>query len=117
MRLAFQTLDEEKPVPIGYKFICCHTIFDMKMKYFGRKAHLNAGGHMTETPTTMTYASVVYNGSVRLDLMLSALNVLDVKCCDVENAYITVPITDKVWSILGPKFGADAGRKSIIFCT
>ena len=69
---------------------------------------------MTETPATMTYARVVYFESVRLALMLSALNDLEVECGYVENAYITAPITKKVWSILGPEFGSDAGRKFII---
>ena len=30
------------------------------------------------------------------------------------NAYITAPITEKVWTILGPKFGADQGKKALI---
>ena len=30
------------------------------------------------------------------------------------NAYITTPITEKVWTILGPKFGADQGKKVLI---
>ena len=70
---------------------------------------------MTETPATMTYASVISLESVRLALMLSALKFIEVKCGDVDNAYITAPITEKSWSILGPEFGADARRKSIIF--
>ena len=30
VRVAFQILDEDKPVQIGYKFIHCHMIFDIK---------------------------------------------------------------------------------------
>ena len=32
VRVAFQMLDENEEVPIGYKFICCHMIFDIKME-------------------------------------------------------------------------------------
>ena len=30
------------------------------------------------------------------------------------NAYITAPITEKVWTIMGPEFGADQGKKVLI---
>ncbi len=46
--------------------------------------------------------------------MLAALNDLQVKAGDVLNAYITVPVKEKVWTILGPKFGNDAGKSAII---
>ena len=37
VRVAFQILDENEEVPIGYKFIRCHMIFDVKMKDFCRR--------------------------------------------------------------------------------
>ena len=107
VRVAFQILDENEEVPIGYKFIRCHMIFDVKMEDFRRKSRLVAGGHMTDTPAAITYASVVSRENLRLALMLVALNALEVKCGDVLNAYIAAPITEKVWTILVPKFGAD----------
>ena len=33
---------------------------------------------------------------------------------DMLNAYITAPITGKVWTILGPEFGPDAGKTALI---
>ena len=114
VRVAFQILDENEEVPIGYKFIRCHMIIYVKMEDFLRKSRLLAGGHMTDTPAAITYASVVSRESVRLALMLAALNALEVKCGDVMNAYITTPITEKVWTILGPEFRADQGKKALI---
>ena len=114
--VAFQILDDDKPVLIGYKFNCCHMILDVNMEDLSRNSCLVVGVHLTETPATMTFASVVSRESVRLDLIIAALNNLEVRCGDVKNSYITVPITEKVWSILGPKFGADAGLKAIIVC-
>ena len=90
-------------------------IFDVKMEDFHRKAFLVAGGEMIETPAAITYASVVSRESVRLELMLAALNALEVKCGDAMNAYNTAPINEKVWTILWPKSGADAGKRAIIF--
>ena len=87
------------------------------METLKRKARLIADGHMTDAPPVVTYASVVSRESVRLALMLAALNDLEVKTGDVKNAYITAPITEKVWTILGPEWGLDAGKKAVIVLT
>jgi hypothetical protein len=42
---------------------------------------------------------------MRLALTIASLNVLEIKVGDVLNAYITTPVKEKVWTILGPKFG------------
>jgi hypothetical protein len=69
---------------------------------------------MTKAPPTIAYASVVSRETVRLALTIAALNDLKVKVGDVLNAYITAPITKKVWTTLGPEFGPDAGKTAII---
>ena len=46
--------------------------------------------------------------------MLAALNDLQVKAGDILNAYIAAPVKEKVWTILGPKFGNDTGKGAII---
>ena len=33
---------------------------------------------------------------------------------DIENAYITAPCTEKIWTVLGPEFGPDAGKSAIV---
>jgi hypothetical protein len=43
-------------------------------------------------------------------LTLDALNDLDVKMAYIENAYLTAPIPEKVWTVLGPEFGDDTGK-------
>jgi hypothetical protein len=73
-----------------------------------------AGRHTTDTPHSMTYESVVSRESVRVELPLAALNDLDVKMADIENAYLTAPITEKVWTVLGPEFGDDTGKRALI---
>ena len=50
-------------------------IFDIKFgENFRRKAWLVAGGHMTETPATLTYWSVVSRDSAWIALTIRALN-------------------------------------------
>ena len=62
-----------------YQFMQCHMIFDIKFgENFRCKARLVAGGHMTDTPITLTYSSVVSQDSVRIVLTIVALNELSV---------------------------------------
>ncbi len=89
-------------------------IFDIKMEDFQCKARLVAGGHITKAPATITHASVVSRETARIALLLAALNDLNVKVGDVHNAYITAPITEKVWSVLGLEFSIDASKSAII---
>ncbi len=117
IHVAFKILLDGQSVPIGYQKITCHMIFDIKMKDFQGKARLVAGGHMTKAPATITYASVVSRETVRIALLMAALNDLNVKVGDVLNAYITAPITEKVWTVLGPEFGIHAGKSAIIVRT
>jgi hypothetical protein len=90
-------------------------VWDVKMEDFLRKARFMAGIHMTETPASNTYASVAYasvvsHESVCIALTLAALNDLEVKTADIKNAYLTTPVMEKIWCVLGPEFGADAGK-------
>jgi hypothetical protein len=114
VRAAFKILPNGTRAPNGYQRINCNMVFDVKMEDFRRKARLVAGGHMTKAPPTITYASVVSQETVRLALTIASLNDLEVKVGGVLNAYITAPITKKLWTILGPEFGPNAGKTAII---
>jgi hypothetical protein len=114
VRIAFNILPDGGSAPIGYQKIPCHMIFDVKMEDFRQKARLVAGGHLTKAPATITYASVVSRETVHLALTFASLNDLKVKVGDVLNAYITAPVKEKVWTILGPKFGLDSGKSAVI---
>ncbi len=89
-------------------------VFDVKMEDFRQKVRLVAGGHLTKAPATITYASVVSHETMRLALTFASLNDLKVKVGDVLNAYITVPVKEKIWTILGPELGLDSGKSAII---
>jgi hypothetical protein len=51
---------------------------------------------------------------VRIALTLASLNDLDVKMADIENTYLTEPITEKLCIVLGPEFGEDTGKRALI---
>ncbi len=69
---------------------------------------------MTDVPPTVTYASVVSRETVRIASTMAALNALKVMAADIMNVYITAPNKEKIWTLLGPKFGRDKGRKAIV---
>ena len=54
-RVSSQILDENEEVPIGYKFIRCHMIFDVKMEDF-------CGKHQCKPHTFMRYNTSIRNG-------------------------------------------------------
>ena len=60
VRIVFEQYDGDIKDLVGYTSINCHLIFDIKMgENFCRKARMVAGGHMTDTPPSITYSSVV----------------------------------------------------------
>ena len=115
VKVAFKVLPDEEEIPPGYQQMTCHMIFDVKFgEGFRRKARMVAGGHQVDTPSHLTYATVVSRETVRIALLMAALLDLEVKASDVQNAYLTAPCAEKIWTILGPEFGPDAGKKAII---
>ena len=46
--------------------------------------------------------------------MIATLNDLEVKLSDILNVYIQAPVTEKVWTTLGPEFGKNARKTAVI---
>jgi Reverse transcriptase (RNA-dependent DNA polymerase) len=114
VKVAFRVIDDNEVIPPGYQQIGCHLIYTVKMENFRRKVWYLGGGHATEAPASLTYASVVSRESMRIALTMAALNDLEVKIGDVENAYLMVPVAEKIWTWLGPEFGDDSGMRAIV---
>ena len=90
-------------------------IFDVKFsENFCRKARMVAGSYKSVTPSVLTYSSVLSRDSVRILLTIHALNDLDVKACDIQNAYLTTLNREKMYTITGDEFGPEAREIMII---
>ena len=115
IQIAFEPWFGKKP-PVGYKQIQCHFIFDVKLgENFRRKARYVAQGNRMEDPDVITFSSVVSRDSVRIALLLAALNGLELKACDIKNAYLTAPNKEKVYIVAGPEFGPElCGQMMIV---
>ena len=88
-------------------------IFDVKMD-LTRKARFVAGGHMTDTPASMTYSSVVSRDSVRIAFTYAALMGMDIWAADIGNAYLNAKCRERIWTTAGKEFGSEDGQVMII---
>lgn len=112
-KVAFKFLGQDVQPPPGFKKITCHMVFDVKFD-LTRKARYVAGGHLTEAPSALTYASVVSRESVRILFTVAALNGLEVRMCDIGNAYLNAETREKVYIIAGPEWGDQQGETVLI---
>ena len=115
--MAFEVLPDGTSAPIGYQVVQCHMVFDIKMEDFRHKARLMARGHMNKAQATIMYASVASIETVRIAMMIATLNDLEVKLGDILNAYVQVPVTEKVWTTLGNEFCKDDEKTAVILST
>ena len=99
--------------PVGFQKIDCHIIFDVKMT-LERKARYVAGGHQTEPPKDITFASVVTRDSIRIAFLVAALNDLEVLSADISGAYLNANAAEKVYTIAGKEFGAEREGRVVI---
>ena len=59
-RCAFEIFEGKLEDLVVYHKLKCNIIWDIKLgENFCRKARLVAGGHTTDTPSSLTYSSVV----------------------------------------------------------
>ena len=55
---------------------------------FTRKVRFVVGVHINDTPTSLTYSSVVSRQSRKIAFLIAALNDLDIIACDIGNDYL-----------------------------
>ena len=61
------------------------------------------------------YAGVLSRDSVRIALKYADLNCLDVCACNIQNAYLQIPSSEKHFIICGTEFGLEnVGKKALI---
>ena len=89
-------------------------VFDVRMT-LERKARWVKDGHKTPEPKWSTYAGVVSREKVCIALTYAALMNVDVCACEIQNAYLQTPSTEKHYIICGPEYGLEnVGKYAII---
>ena len=84
-------------------------IFDIKNKDQRYKARLVIGGHKVDSSDYNTYSSQVDGLSVLLLLLIAQHTNLTIMTCDISNAFVTAPNSEKVWAVAGDEFGEKKG--------
>ena len=60
------------------------------------------------------YDNIVSRETVRIALMITAINDLKVKLGNILNANVQTLVTEKISTTLGPEFSKDAGKTAVI---
>ena len=71
MLSSFNIREKGDHPPVGHHLIKCHMIFNVNTEDLKRKERMVAGGHITNTPPTITYARVVSRDTVGIVLMMA----------------------------------------------
>jgi hypothetical protein len=96
---AFELCDDDK-MPVGYKKIQCHMVFDVKIGDLTRKARFCANGNETDPPKESTFSTVVSRDSVRLFFLLAALDNLDILLADIYRVHMFQPQLRRNFTLL-----------------
>ena len=100
----FQISENDESLHVGSKLIPYHFVFGVTFD-LTRKSRLVAGSNRNkDVAAHSTYASVVSRDSVRVLLILAALNSLDILSGDISNAYLNAPCEKKVHVIADTTF-------------
>jgi hypothetical protein len=91
-----------------------HMIFDIEQQDLRHKARLVCGGHGIDSSGHVTHSSTIKDISVRLLMIISTQNNLDMMVGDIGNAFPTAPCAEKIWGKAGPEFGNKQGSTVIL---
>ena len=80
-----------------------------------RKARYVAGGHLANPPSFITYVSLISLDSARLDLIIAALNELDILAGDIQDAYLNASTKEKLFFYTGDEWRSEQGTVVVIF--
>ena len=97
------------PKEEGWQKAPLRMIFDIKNEDQRYKARLVIGGHKVDSTGYNVYSSQVDNMSVLLLFLIAKHVGLNIMTCDVSNAFVTAPNSEKVWAVAGDEFGDKKG--------
>ena len=63
-----------------------------------------------DSPSFITYSTVVSRDSMRILLLVAALNDLEIMGANIQNALLSAPNLENHWIKAGSKFGAEQGK-------
>ena len=64
---------------------------------FRRKTICVSNGNLVETPSFITYNTIVSRDLIRILLMTAAFNYLEITSSDIQNDFLSAPNLEKHW--------------------
>ena len=114
-RIVFETYEGNIKDIVGYEEITGHLIYDVNLaENFRRKTRFVANGHLMDSPSFITYITVVSQDSVRIFLLVAVLNNLEVTRADIQNTFLSAPNLENIWIRAVTKFGTEKGKVFIV---
>ena len=107
----YHSPDKEFPKEEDWQKAPLRMIYDIKNEDQRYKARLVVGGHKVDSTGYNTYSSQVDGISILLLFIIAQHIGLDIMTCDVSNAFVTAPNSEKVWALAGDEFGEKKGSK------
>ena len=101
--VAFEIIENDDHILVGYTKSSGHLIFDIKMDFTG-KARWVKDGHRTPDPKTSNCAGVVSRERFSILLTHAAFHLKPVKAADICSAYLHYPASEEYYILLGPEF-------------
>ena len=102
--VAFQILEDDQPLPIGFTKSSGHLVWDVKMD-FTRKTRFVKDDHKTADLFGSNFAGVVLRDKFNISSTYASLKNLGVFYAGIKNAYIQTQSSEKHHIICGPEFG------------
>ena len=113
VEVAFKFIHNGSNVPIRFKKVTLHLIFDVNFD-LTRKSRYVVSGNLAQVPASMSCSIIVSRYSVIIMFPIAAFIYLDIKMCDIVNIYLNVDTRERLWFTSGYEWGNKKGCQVII---
>ena len=114
-RVAFEMYKVKVEYLVGYQEVSGCLICDVNIaENFRRETQFVADGHLMYYPAFITYSTVVSRDSVRILLLVAALNDLEIMGDGINNAFLSDPNLEKRCIKAEYEFGAEQEKRSLL---
>ena len=114
-RVVFETYKGKIEDIVRYQEISGHLIYDVKLAdNFRRKTQFVADRYLMDSPSFITYSTVVSRDYVQILLLVAALNDLEITGADIQNALLSAQNLENHWIKAGSEFGAEQGNTFLV---
>ena len=106
LKVSFGILDDGANIPVFHNKASSRLIFCTRMS-LEQKYRWSKDGHRTPEPEWFTFTGVASRESARVEFSHAALNDTHACACNIQNAYLQSPSSEKHYVVCSPEFGLE----------